>query len=410
MTTPNAEITCLVCGRTGNQRRTSRGAARLPKGWKRFAKYPYCPRCFRETFVRRLVTLPVVGPVDGDWPTLRQAVQQMWNATTEAANWMSTQYYVRDVRRRSHDVRLGKVPHIYLYPEARLLWPQLPSNTVAALEHEVRLKYLASRYDLVWTCRRPLPTYRYPVPFSIPAKYWTLTSQNNRWQVSVPMAGRHWTLRLRGGAHMWRQVAFLEQLGQGKAQDAHLSLYQRTVRVSDHRTEAFRGTRLMCRISAHFPRTLQTEAQHTLHVRTTPESFLVATLGKDDWHLMGHQVRRWLAHDERLRRGIVVDLKGVRASRDEQRGLLERLGKIAGRSRNRLRTWCHEAARRVVDYAVRRRVSLIVYDDHSRDFVQQFPWTLLARFIQEKANQHGITVVLSNHVGATTPRDSSASA
>lgn len=109
----------------------------------------------------------------------------MWTVTTQASNWMMTELYARDVRRGSGEEKMPAMKPVYLYPEARARFPELPSQTVAAMEQAVTKKYRAERRDIIWTCRRSLPTYRYPSPFPIPGQGWSIALDNNQ-----PIIGR----------------------------------------------------------------------------------------------------------------------------------------------------------------------------------------------------------------------------
>ena len=89
--------------------------------------------CDRTSTTRSLV-LPIAGPVDATWPELRVALREAWGETTRAANWMLTELYARDIRRGAQDKKLGKMPKVYLYPEARKLFPLLASQTLSSLD------------------------------------------------------------------------------------------------------------------------------------------------------------------------------------------------------------------------------------------------------------------------------------
>src|SRR5262245_8806619 len=117
--------------------------------------------------VVRAVTFPVVSPVSATWKDLRAALFAAWNATTQTSNWMMRECYARDVRRTAELTKLPKMPRLYLYPEARILFPELPSQTVAALERAVQRKYRALRFKILWTSAVSLPTFRYPTPFIV---------------------------------------------------------------------------------------------------------------------------------------------------------------------------------------------------------------------------------------------------
>ena len=83
--------------------------------------------------------------------------------------------YARDQARLPGQDKLAKMSYCYLYPEARALWPGLPSTTVAALTNQVQAKYRAQRRAVVWTLEEQLATYRYPQKFST----WLFTITRN---------------------------------------------------------------------------------------------------------------------------------------------------------------------------------------------------------------------------------------
>ena len=62
-------------------------------------------------------------------PDLRTALTTAWGQTTRSINWMMSQLYIRDELRMPDQEKLKKMPKTYLYPEARQLFPDLPSNT-----------------------------------------------------------------------------------------------------------------------------------------------------------------------------------------------------------------------------------------------------------------------------------------
>jgi hypothetical protein len=150
------------------------GSRRTPGGWKCLEGRLWCSACTRERFVLRAMALPVSGPVDGTWAELRDALHTAFAETTRCANWLVTEFYARDAKREPGDARLRAMPRVYLYPEARVLFPALASQTLASLERQVLARYRAVRLDLVWRHAASLPTWRYPTPLPIPARMWTL--------------------------------------------------------------------------------------------------------------------------------------------------------------------------------------------------------------------------------------------
>jgi hypothetical protein len=133
----------------------------------------YCRNCWAQRYYLRAITMMVAEPLDATWEELRTVLITMWRATTQASNWMMTQFYAGDVRRDLSTEKLAPMPSMYLYPQARVLFPSLPSQTVAALEQACRGKYRSFRRRLLWTFATALPTYRYPTPFPVHNQSWS---------------------------------------------------------------------------------------------------------------------------------------------------------------------------------------------------------------------------------------------
>jgi hypothetical protein len=102
---------------TGCQRPAKTG--RLPHRWKRIGEATYCPLCLNQRYVVRTIAMTVVEPVGATWQEFRAALMEAWAQVTSAANWMVTELYARDVRRRDQ-AKMPPMPPVYLYPEARL--------------------------------------------------------------------------------------------------------------------------------------------------------------------------------------------------------------------------------------------------------------------------------------------------
>ena len=145
-------VTCVACRRLGK-------SSRLPHGWKRLGEAAYCETCWRERYRLRSIALPVVEPVGEDWAAFREALKHGWTETTAAANWMMTELYARDVRRNGEE-KMPPMARVYLYPEARLRFPKLASQTVVSIENLVQAAYRMARYELIWTCSASLPAFR----------------------------------------------------------------------------------------------------------------------------------------------------------------------------------------------------------------------------------------------------------
>jgi len=136
-------LKCVKCAR--EHQATGK---RLPHGWKRWREELYCGDCWGSLFVLRAISVPIAEPLDTDWKGLRTALRLMWRQTTQASNWIITELWARDVRRRPGDEKMPAMPATYLYPEIRVRFPDLPPPTVASLEQAVTRKYLRGGVDM----------------------------------------------------------------------------------------------------------------------------------------------------------------------------------------------------------------------------------------------------------------------
>jgi hypothetical protein len=175
MTAPKKEIFCHKCPKTADVNPTKKGTTRLPSGWKRAFGRVWCDKCWRDSFVLRAITIPIVGPVDATWPEFRTVLAEAWAAMRAASNWMLDEMYARDVRRMPGMVKMPKQPRTYLYPEAtKKFCPMIAAQTLAGLEQAIGGKYRALRYEVIWTGEASLPVYRYPAPLTVPNQGWSM--------------------------------------------------------------------------------------------------------------------------------------------------------------------------------------------------------------------------------------------
>ena len=102
---------CSICHTEGKTKTN-----RLPRGWKRKGKEPCCDKCWRQRYILRAITFPVVGPVDREWHELRETLSTVWSQSTGLSNWLLTEMYSRDARREPGMEKLPPMTDIYLYP------------------------------------------------------------------------------------------------------------------------------------------------------------------------------------------------------------------------------------------------------------------------------------------------------
>jgi hypothetical protein len=437
---PPGQISCAGCEVVRDRCATSRGQWRVPAGWRRLQGRFWCRNCKRQRFILRSIALPVSGPADGTWPELRLALHTAFGETTRCSNWLMTQFFVRDRQREPHDAQLPAMCRIYLYPEARTLFPALASQTLASLERQVLARYRAARLALVWRHAVSLPTYRYPVPLPLPARMWSLARHDQRWHVSVRLGDRRWSLRLRQGPGMVRQLRLLEQVAAGTVEAGEATLYQIASHRGDHRSESATDRRLMVKVAVWLARhdgtaidlgrkTTNTPAMTAgvLIVRTASDAFLTAHLAtvtpapiddsiravggsgpyvaprtesNDSWTLRGEQVRRWIVEAARRRQHLHEDL-----ARTRRYGHVPDVVNVerrrAGRLRRRLHDWTHRATASLIAWASRRGVTTIVWDGAVGGYLPTYPWQQFVTTLTDKAAVTGIRVLSARDVTAT---------
>lgn len=354
-----------------------------------------------KTAIRSIV-LPIAGPVDATWAELREALRASWAESTRCANWMLTELYARDVRRQPSEKKLGKMPRVYLYPEARTQFPSLASQTVASLEREVSRKYRARRYELLWLQSVSLPVMRYPVGLPLPSQMWRLEHDDGgTWLFSARIGDRRWRLRLRGGPHFYHHLKVIEAVAAGGLKAGAATLYQCTVHESDHRLGVTRKSRLLVRIPVDLPIRSENGRSGSLQVRTTRDALIRAgdPHSENAWIEHHNHIRRAIIAYERQRQHLADDLKAEKRWPARQcEGIVGRMGELGRRQRQRMESWLHEAAAHLVGYARRRRIAQIEYDDSDRSFVGLFPWAALRAKIAEKCEISGVKFVASGEV------------
>ncbi len=346
----------------------------------------------------RAIIVPVAGPEDGTWADLGAALRAVWTDTTRCANWMMTQLYLRDVGRtgcEDHDA----LPTTYLYPEARILFPELPSQSVAALAQRVQALYRSHRRDILRGARS-LPVFRYPAPFSMPSQGWTVSERNGRWHVAVRIGTRRWTLRLRGGAHVRRQIARLRQIESGPAQRGDLTLYETPATTSDHRSglPGSRPTRVMIKIAVWLPKPAASTGE-TLRLSTSGSALLA--FSGSDWRIDAAEMRAVLATDARRQRELTPGVEREHHTTARHRaGLRRARAELRRRTHLRIADACRVYAAQAAAYASRQRAALVEYTDADQSALPHFPWERLRRHLAAQLDERGIKFVHTNAMPA----------
>jgi hypothetical protein len=377
---PDKAWECEECGER------KEGNKRPPRTWRRVFGRLICGQCDSQLYFLRAITIPVVKPVSVGWDEFRDRVKVLWSQTTAAANWMVTEFYNRDCRRDGQE-KLPPLGDIYLNPEARELFPDLPSNSLAALETAQRRKYQARRFELIWLRSVSLPSHRYPIPFPVHKRSWSARFENDR-----PVVAFQWErgrnsdrceVMLRGGKRYALQRASFGQIVTGEAEQGELAIVGK--RNSDRRWEIF------CKLVARFPRKTRSGLSGVLLIQSATDALLMTVgdhVNPHPWVINADHIRRWvMTHRTRLKR-LAQDSKAL--IRSEGIPFKARRAQMCEKQRDRMNTATHQLAREVARYVERGGYARVEYDDREQGFCREFPWAELQRKLQEKLGRIGV--------------------
>ncbi len=337
----------------------------------------------------RSIILPVVGPRGGSWEELRQALRTVWMETTRCANWMITQLYLRDAALTTESEEPGRMARVYLYPEARALFPDLPSQSISALEQRVQALYRAHRHSILWKGTRSLPVFRYPAPFATPSQGWKAYEENGRWHLAIRIRDRRWALRLRGGAQMRWHLDRLRQLASGMGEPGDATIYEIPAHAGDHRGRG--GTRVMVKLAVWLPKPAPA-AGITLRLKTDKSALLL--FEGTSWKIDPGEMRAVLATDARRRAELAASAIRARHTTQHHRAALRHLrADQQRRCRQRVADACRVYAAHAAAYATRVQAAVVEYSDLDHSALPHFPWERLRRHIEAKLDERGIRFI-----------------
>lgn len=200
---------------------------RRPTGWKKHADRMWCVSCWKDSFVLRAITIPVAGPVDCSWEDLRKPIRDQGHAAARVANMAIRRLAAADIVRTPDMAKMPAMKFPYLYPDARIVGPELDSNSTTALLQSVERKYGKARFAVTWLMQQALPTYRSPMPVPYHRASWKASfNESKRPVVSVRIGGERRLLRLRGGRQFRRQLGDFAKIVSGEALQGELTLFE----------------------------------------------------------------------------------------------------------------------------------------------------------------------------------------
>jgi hypothetical protein len=393
------------------------GATKYPRGWKKGPDdKPWCKACWAKAFEAFVLHLPVGAVTDargreGDPATqkkrnddFRQVVRTAWRLSTEMANRGIDTLRAAEPGLDAEG-RLGRPPGVYLYGALNDVitaqWPKAAGSANAVLRRAAA-RYKDDRQAVLAEHRQNVATFKWPFPYPVPSKDWSAKMVRDHPIFSLPLPGGRWHVRIRNDPTAGLDRRRLAQVMAGEAVGGELSLVGRPVAANDNRhAHKFRRPgggearyfRLMLDLAGWFPRREVQPGEGVLVVKTLPGSFLVAQVDGDSrpWYLHADHVRRWLVARDAIQKRRADDFKAEgRVPARKRRRRNERLEVHNRKFANRLRTGIDELSRWLVNYAVRRRVAVVAYDDTEQDWLPNFPWRTFAAAVERKLGQHGI--------------------
>ena len=404
--TPSENIVCNSCGASSDK-------ARLPVGWKRQRESVWCADCWNKLYVLRAITIPVAGPVsvdgeDADWTALRVALKTCWASSTRLSNWVTSRLWSSEPPRTGEKMPKREWP--YLYPEAAGIVPDMDPTSRQCCIQNTTAKYRARRYHAYWLCAESTPNFRYPVPYPFHCDTWSLSlGEDKELLASLRMAGRRWTLRLRGGHDFARQRSVLVRVAAGEHKQGEAAIYQRRTSTGDHRpsVEGRAPSRLMLKLCVWLPRTSR-ESEGTLYVRTGVDAFWTYRVGEngEPHYLRADHVRRWIAEHRSKLDHMADDTKFEKRWPKRMREQMdERVKAWCRKQHKRMDSFTHESTAMLAAFAERRKVASVLYDDRDQGFAAQFPWAELRTKLEYKLRDRSIGITFASAEVVDGPAD-----
>jgi hypothetical protein len=311
---------------------------------------------------------------------------------------MTTELYARDVKREPAHTKIPAMPKVYLYPQTRARFPEMPSQVCSGLEQSVQAKYRAKRYAVVWTASESLPNYRYPVPFPVPAQAWSVEiAEQGTPIVSLVLPGGRCALKLRHGHEFWRQLKAVRQICDGTAIAGEAAIYRVTAHDSDGRNGEKDGvkitSRIMLKLVAWLPREATREAEGTLFIRTDSDSLLIGLDAERNrlWTLNADQARDWYyAHSRWLQRRADDSKAETRRPKRRRKRLLSDYEEHADKYHDRLKTFIQQTCAAIVGLAKRRGLAVVAFNDAITTFLPSFPYFALRTTLSNACDAAGL--------------------
>lgn len=423
-TADKKKYTCPRCD-------TKAEAARAPVGWHKDAKDELiCGECFGANYRSLCISIPARGRfmpgIAQGSPESQRLTQELkagildaWSNGTRLANWAVTEC-LRHEPAQTTGQRLPAlaVPLYAAFGACPLHNDWIGMATSAnAVMRSAEKRYRALRLAVQGTHSATAPTFRFPFPYPVPRQNWTVRNEHEHLILSLPLGGQRMEIQLlnerESRVNRERLQAIvdgtaiggeLRLCGVGVGQDSRKGGMNLAMRRPGGGERKY--VRVLVRISAYVPRSAKERQGLTMTVSTGAESLLYATVEGDTepWTYHGDHIRRWVIGSRVMRQRWADDTKAEhRTPVRIRRRRVEAGNRHNEKYRRRLDSAPNEVAKNLLNYAQRRGVDTLIYDDSVRDFCPDFAYANLEDLLLQKAEAMGLTVLSSGEVASETP-------
>jgi hypothetical protein len=333
----------------------------------------------QNTSVRAIV-FPIKWPTSkDDQETLRKVLKSGYQAATEVSQHAIRQILAADNYVRSQaDTKLPKCPEFNLYRKAEPTWDGWSSSANCIVQN-IRNKWFKIRYDVLWTNKMGIPSYRYPQPYPFHNQTWKIVECSDRLVVQVTMVGVRFDLELsvRGNR---RGLECARRIAAGDYKQGEASIYES------------RGGHSF-KMTAHIPDRDKKVTGGVLRVRSDVNAFMLAENEHANrlWIHNAVQMREWIAKHTAACQRYREDLKANRRLRtSDRKALLESWQGKQRKHHDRINSFVEETTTAVVKYAVGSGFAGLELDCSDKSFMPSFPWFRFVERIKHKAKASGM--------------------
>ena len=132
------------------------GTPKLAHGSKIVNGVTLSPAEFSERYVRRVIFMPILKPVDQTWQDFGRAVDECFRETCRMANLAMRLYACSDIEAPTGPAGKMKLakwkPANEVYHKCRALCPAHPSGSVTDLLQRLHGIYAKARFEMMITC------------------------------------------------------------------------------------------------------------------------------------------------------------------------------------------------------------------------------------------------------------------